>query len=130
MKKLLALTAMAVLFLAACSSPTQHLVGTWKVSKVETNFKDTNLPKSVVTHIKNEQKKISFRIVNDSIMVLMLDNNTHEARWKVNPKTKVIKYYFNNQKNSMHKLGTWKENNIVSQSNTPLGELTIVFKKQ
>lgn len=130
MKKLMALTAMAVFILTACSSPIQHLVGTWKVSKVETNFKDTNLPKSVVAHIKNEQKKISFKIVNDSILVLMLDNNTHEARWQMNPKTKVIKYYFHHQKNSMNKLGTWEGNDIVSQSKTPLGELTIVFKKQ
>jgi PBP1b-binding outer membrane lipoprotein LpoB len=130
MKKLFALIAVSLFFLAACSSPSQHLVGTWKVSKVETNFKDTNLPKSVIAHIKNEQKKISFKIVNDSILVLMLDNNTHEARWKMNPKTKVINYYFHHQKNAMNKLGTWEGNDIVSESSTPLGKLTVVFKKQ
>ena len=130
MKRLLALAAMAVFFLAACSNSTHQLVGTWKVSKVETNFKNSNLPKPVLTHIKNEQKQLSFKIINDSVMVLILDNNTHEAKWKMDPKTKVIKYYFDNQKNSMNKLGTWNGNNIVSQSHTPLGELTVVFKKQ
>ena len=130
MKKLLVLTVMTVFFMAACSSPGHHLVGTWKVSKVETNFKETNLPKSIVTHIKNEQKKISFKIINDSILVLMLDHNTYEARWEMNPETKVIKYYFHHRKNSKHPLGTLKNNTIISQSTTPLGALTVVFKKQ
>ena len=130
MKKLLVLAAMAVFFLTACSSSEHQLIGTWKVNKVETNFKDNNLPKSVVEHIKNEQKQLSFRIVNDSVMMLILDNNTHEARWKMDAKTKEIKYYFEKQKTAVHKLGTLEGNNIVTQSNTPLGTLTVTFKKQ
>lgn len=130
MKKLLALSAIAVFFLMACSSPGHQLIGTWKVSKVETNFKDTNLPKAIITHIKDEQKKLSFKIINDSLMVLILDKNTHEAKWKIDSKTKVIKYYFDDQKNSVNKLGTLEGNEIVSESHTPLGMLTVIFKKQ
>lgn len=130
MKKLLVLAAVTVFFLAACSSSKHQLLGTWKVSKVETNFKNTNLPKAVVEHIKDEQKQLSFKIVSDSVMVLILDNNTHEARWKMDPKTKVIKYYFKNKENSVYKLGTWDGNNITTQSNTPLGDITIIFKKE
>ena len=130
MKKLLALSAIAVFFLMACSSPGHQLIGTWKVSKVETNFKDTNLPKAIITHIKDEQKKLSFKIINDSLMVLILDKNTHEANWKIDSKTKVIKYYFDNQKNSVNKLGTLEGDEIVSESHTPLGMLTVIFKKQ
>lgn len=130
MKKLLVFAAVSVFFLAACSSSKHQLVGMWKVSKVETNFKNSNIPKAVVEHIKDEQKQLSFKIVNDSVMVLILDNNTHEARWKMDPKTKVIKYYFKNKENSIHKLGTWNGNDITTQSNTPLGEITITFKKE
>lgn len=130
MKKLLVLSLITSLFLISCSGTNHQLVGTWKVSKVETNFKATNIPKAVITHIKNEQKQISFKIINDSIMVLILDKNTHEARWKMDPNSKMIKYHFKSQKNYINKLGKWEGNEIVSTTNTPLGTLTVVFTKQ
>ncbi|MBE0651049.1 MAG: hypothetical protein IH595_09420 [Bacteroidales bacterium] len=130
MKKLLAFSAMAVFFLAACSSSGHELIGTWKVSKVETHFKDTNLPKAIITHIKDEQQQLSFKFINDSLMVLILDKNTHEAKWNIDSKTKVIKYYFDDQKGSVNTLGTLEGNEIVTESNTPLGTLTVIFTKQ
>ncbi len=130
MKKLLAIIATAVFFLTACSNPGHQLIGTWKVSKVETNFQDTNLPKAIVKHIQNEQKQLSFKIINDSLMVLILDKNAHEAKWKINPSTKEIQYYFDDHKNSVNKLGKLEGNDIVTESHTPLGTLTVIFKKQ
>ncbi|MBN2639396.1 MAG: hypothetical protein JXR65_09980 [Bacteroidales bacterium] len=117
-------------FFSSCSSQGSKLKGTWKVSNVETHFEVQNLPPNVIQHVKDEQKKISFRIVSDSVMVLMLDNNTHEAIWKMDPKTHVIKYYFSNQKDLINTLGTFKGNEIISESNTPLGKITVVFEKQ
>ncbi len=114
----------------SCSNTGHELVGTWKVSQVKTNFKDTNLPKVVIAHIKDEQKQLSFKIINDSVLVVILDKNAHEAKWKMDSKSKVISYYFDNQKNIINKLGTWEGNDIVSESNTPLGKLTVIFKKQ
>ena len=130
MKKLLIPAIIIVFFMMSCSNPGHKLVGTWKVSQVETNFKDTNLPKTIITHIKDEQKQLSFKIINDSVMVVILDNNAHEATWEMDSKSKVISYYFNNQKNVINKLGTWEGSDIVSESITPLGKLTVIFKKQ
>lgn len=130
MKKLLVPAVITAFFLISCSNTGRELVGTWKVSQVETNFKDSNLPKAIITHIKDEQKQLSFKIINDSVMVLILDQNTHEAKWKMDSKTKVISYYFDSQKNVINKLGTWDGNDITSESNTPLGKLTVTFKKQ
>lgn len=124
------LTVLAVFFLSSCSSPKRKLIGTWKVSKVETNFKNTKLPPNIIAHIKEEQKQISFEIVNDSVMVLMLDNNAHEAKWILGPKDKSISYYFSHQKNTINKLGVWNGNTIVSKSNTPLGQLIVIYAKK
>lgn len=117
-------------FFSSCTSSESKLIGTWKVVNVETHFNTNNLPPNIIQHVKDEQKKISFRIVSDSVMVLMLDNNTHEAIWKMDPKTHVIKYYFSNQKDLVNTLGTLKGNQIVSESNTPLGKITVVFEKK
>ena len=130
MKKLLALSVIAVFFITSCSNPNSKLIGTWKVNSVKTHFKMSNLPSNVIQHVENEQKKISFKIVSDSVMVFMLDNNTHEAKWNMDPQTHVIKYYFTNQKDLVNTLGTLKGNQIISNSNTPLGKITVVFEKQ
>lgn len=130
MKKCLVLSVITVFFLISCSRTGHQLVGTWKVNKVELNFKDANLPQAVITHIKDEQKQLSFKIINDSLMVLILSHNTHEARWQMDPKTKVIKYYFEGRKNSVNKLGKWEGSEIVCESNTPLGTMTVIFTKQ
>ena len=130
MKKFLILSAITMLFLAACAGPKSKLIGTWKVADVQTHFDSQNIPAGIITHIKDEQQKISFKIVSDSVMVLMLDKNTHEAIWKIDTKTNVIKYYFSDQKDLVNTLGTLKGNQIISESKTPLGKITIVFEKQ
>lgn len=130
MKKLLILSAIAMFFMVSCSNPESKLIGTWKVTDVQAHFDVKNLPPNITKHVENEQKKISFKIVSDSVMVLILDKNTHEAIWKMDPKTKVIKYYFSDQKNLINTLGTVKGNQIVSESKTPLGKITVVFEKQ
>lgn len=117
-------------FFSSCSGPASRLQGTWKVSDVETHFDVQNLPANIIQHVKDEQKNISFRMVSDSVMVLILDKNTHEAIWKMDPKTHVIKYYFSNQKGFMNILGTLKGKDIISESNTPLGKITVTFKKE
>jgi len=130
MKKLLLATIVVVFFLASCSSPKSKLIGTWKVSKVETDFGKTKLPPELITHIVDEQKKLSFRFVSDSVMVLLLDKNPHEAYWKLNEKTKTITYYFSNQKNRVNTLGVLKGNEIINETKMPLGELKVHYQKR
>jgi len=130
MKKFLILSAISMLFIVACAGPKSKLIGTWKVTDVQTQFDAKNLPPNIIQHVKDEQKKISFKIVSDSVMVLMLDKNTHETIWKMDPKTNVIKYYFSDQRDLVNTLGTVKGNQIISESKTPLGKITVIFEKQ
>lgn len=130
MKNLWIPAVLLLFFFSSCSSSESKLKGTWKVANVETHFDVKSLPANIIQHVKDEQKKISFRIVSDSVMVLMLDNNTHEAIWKMDPKSHVIKYYFSNQKELVNTLGTLKGNEIISESKTPMGKITVVFEKK
>lgn len=130
MKNLWVPVVLLFFFFSSCTSEQSKLKGTWKVSDVETQFKVKNLPSNLIQHIKDEQKKISFKVVSDSVMVLILDKSPHEAVWKMNPKTHVIKYYFSDQKGFLNTLGTLKGNEIVSESKTPLGKITVTFTKE
>lgn len=120
----------AIIFTGACNNPAAKLKGDWKVADVKTDFGETKLPPELIAHIVDEQKKISFRILNDSVLVLVLDNNTHEAKWKMD-KDHNINYFFSTQPQIVNKLGQWDgDNKIVSDTKTPLGNLIVTYEKK
>ncbi len=119
-----------IFILGSCSSSNSKLIGTWKVKSVQTHFGDENIPPAIITHIKDEQKKLSFKIVNDSVIVFMMDNNTHEGHYTLNPNSKVITYSFTGQNEFKNKLGFWNGSEIINDTKTPLGNLTVTFSKQ
>ncbi len=129
MKKLWVVALLAIVFMGACNSTGEKLVGNWKVANVQTDFGKTKLPPEIEAHIVAEQKKISFRIMNDSVLVLMLDNNTHEAKWKMD-KEHNITYYFSTQPQIVNKLGKWNGSQIVSDTKTPLGKIIVTYAKK
>ncbi|VAW28118.1 hypothetical protein MNBD_BACTEROID07-2124 [hydrothermal vent metagenome] len=129
MKKIWILALLAIVFAGACNSPESKLIGNWKVSGVQTDFGTTKLPPEIIAHIVAEQKKISFRIINDSVLVLILDNNTHEAKWKMN-KEHEISYYFSTQPQLVNKLGKWNGSQIVTDTKTPLGKIIVTYEKK
>ncbi len=129
MKKYVFVLLLAAVFLGACNSSSSQLKGEWKVTDVQTQFGKTKLPPELVAHIVAEQKKISFRILNDSVMVLLLEKNTHEAKWKMD-KEHNITYYFTSQPLFVHKLGKWDGKKIISDSKTPLGDLIVTYEKK
>ncbi len=129
MKKFWILALLAIVFLGACNSPESKLIGNWKVAGVQTDFGKIKLPPEIIAHIVAEQKKISFRIINDSVLVLMLDNNTHEAKWKMD-KQHNISYYFTTQPRLVNKLGKWNGNEIITDTKMPLGKLVVTYEKK
>ncbi len=129
MKKLWIVALLAIVFMGACNSTGKKLVGHWKVTDVQTDFGKTKLPPELTAHIVAEQKKINFRIMNDSVMVLILDNNTHEAKWKID-KENNISYYFSTQPQVVNKLGKWNGSQIISDTKTPLGKIIVTYEKK
>ncbi len=129
MKKIWILALLAIVFMGACNSPESKLIGNWKVARVQTNFGKTKLPPEIIAHIVAEQKKISFRIINDSVLVLMLDHNAHETKWKMD-KEHNISYYFSTQPQIVNKLGKWNGTQIVTDTKTPLGKMIVTFEKK
>ena len=75
------------------------------------------------------QKQTHFKILNDSLMVIISNNNTYEAVWSFDKETRVINYHFKGD-TDYHKLGVFNDPNIVSESSTVLGTITTTYSKE
>ena len=111
-------------------SVEKQLTGTWKVTDVQTDFDENKVTPEMLRQVVDMQKNTFFRIMNDSMMVIISNNVTHEARWRYDENTSEIIYFFVGMENMSNVLGKYENNQIVSKSNTPLGVITTVYGKE
>ena len=117
--------------LGSCGSSTeQKLIGTWKVEDVQTDFKEQEVTPEMLAQVVELQKQTYFRFVSDSIMVIISNNNTHEAHWTFSDEDHLIMYFFEGMETQPNKLGRFENDKIVQESTTALGKITTVFTKQ
>ena len=131
MKKILLLSVVSLLlFVSACSSdPKAELIGTWKVDKVDTEFDETKVNPEMISQIVEMQKETFFRFLNDSVMVIVSNNNTHEASWLLDDEGN-ISFFFKGQELKPTKLGKVEDGRIISNSKTALGSMEISYVKE
>ena len=124
-------TAATILLLSSCGGSLESkLIGTWKVSDVQTDFKEAEVTPETYAQVVEIQKQTHFRILNDSTMVIISNNNTHEAKWFLNTDENEITYFFSGMESTQNKLGNYKDSQIVSESETPLGTIMIYYDKE
>ena len=120
-----------LLLVFSCSSSTEsRMKGDWKVTDVQTDFNEDEVTPEMLKQVVEMQKQTFFRILNDSTMVIISNNNTHEAKWFIDDETKEISYIFGGTVSTPHVLGKLKNGVIVSESTTPLGAMTIIYSKE
>lgn len=121
---------LALIVISSCgSNPKAKLIGTWKVSDVQTNFDASQETPEMHSQIVEMQKQTHFRFVNDSTMIIISNNNTHEAKWIFNEEDQSIAFFFEGMEANPNILGTLEDNLIVSESKTPLGMITTYYAK-
>lgn len=133
MKKtlILLLSVFSVLIIGSCGgSPEAKMIGTWKVDDVQTDFNEMEVTPEMLSQVVEMQKQTYFRIVDDSTMVIISNNNTHEAKWQFNAESNEISYFFEGMESSLNVLGKLIEGKVVNESETPLGTMTIVYAKE
>lgn len=119
--------------LISCSSPEKKLTGTWKVSDVQTGFNENDVTPEMLSQAVDLQKQTYFRILNDSAMVIISNNNTHEAIWQYNKETSEITYSFKGSpgpQTLVNVLGKYQDGKIIQKSTTPLGVITTTYEKE
>ncbi len=116
-------------FAVSCGGPGNKLRGTWKVSKVDTKFDENTMTPEMIKQIVDLQKKTYFKIIDDSSMVIISDNNPFDARWYIDDNN-VISYKFKNSVTKPNVLGKFEDGVIKSESNTALGKIITYYEKE
>ena len=131
-KNLLVIAGFILMMIAiSCgSSPEKKLIGTWKVADVKIDFDESKVSPEMLSQIIEMQKQTYFRIINDSVMVIISNDNTHETKWALNQEDNTISFFFEGVETKPNKLGVYNEPNIISESNTPLGKMITYYEKE
>ena len=134
MKKVIfAIGILGLMVLVSCqSSPESKLIGTWKVVEVETDFDETRSNPKMINQVVETQKQTFFKIINDTLMVILSTGNTYEAKWKLNPDDQSITYTFDewDDNSSPFTLGVFVDNQIIAESNMAMGKMVVYFEKE
>ena len=131
MKKLILVgLGITLVWLASCSSPESKLIGTWKVNDVETNFDEQSVSPEMLKQVIEMQKQTYFRIMDDSTMIIISNDNTHEARWILDSDDNTVTFFFEGMETTLNTLGKYSDDQIVSETCTPLGKMIIFYGKE
>ena len=114
----------------SCSSPESKLKGTWKVEDVDAQFDEGTMTPAMLSQVVEMQKETYFRILNDSVLIIVSPDNTYEAKWVLNEENNVINYFFEGMETSINELGILVGGQIVSTTTTPIGEMVITYGKE
>jgi len=129
MKNISLLLLLSIVLFASCSSTENKLVGTWKVEDVKTDFNESNTTPQMLQQIVEIQKQMYFKIRTDSVMVIIINNNPHEAVWSIDKGNQVISYHFKND-TTVYKLGDYVDSFIITKSNKSFGIITTTYSKE
>ena len=115
---LLSLAAM----LGACQHDTGPLFGTWTVDKVNVQFDEQRSTPELVKQIGEMERQNTLRINADSILVFNGLEEIKEGRLSLRSDGTML---FDGTI-----FGVWKDGLIVTQTGSPLGEVTVTYKKE
>lgn len=119
-KTFLFLLALAFPF-CACHQKTDSIIGKWVADKVNVRFDEQHSTPEVVKQVGVMEKQNYFIISNDSVLVF----NSLEME-------KIGRVSSDKQGNLFLDdvlFGQWKNGEIVTKTPSPLGEITVVYKK-
>jgi hypothetical protein len=118
------------LFVASCgSNPKEELIGTWRPDKVDTEFDENKVNPEMIRQIVEMQKRTFFKFINESVMIIVSNNNTHEASWLLDEEG-TISFYFKGQELKPNKLGKVEDGKILAVTKSQLGTIKIWYVKE
>lgn len=117
-------------FVSCGKSPESKLVGTWKVQDVQTDFDENAVTPEMLRQMVELEKQTYFRILNDSVMIIISDNNTYETNWLLNHETNVISYFFEGQESKANELGRVEGDQVINESTRPFGNMSVYYEKE
>jgi hypothetical protein len=121
MKKNLLFLAGLAFVLAACHR-NDSLIGTWTVEKVNVQFDERHNTPELVKQIGEMEKQNVITISNDSTLTFKGLEETSQGRLSMKSDGTLL---FDDTV-----FGQWKEGQIVTRTDSPLGEILVTYKKE
>lgn len=107
--------------LCACQPKQPSLIGEWKADKVNVQFDERRSTPELVRQIGEMEKQNQFSISSDSILVFKgLESKTRGQLTTDGQENLYLDGVL---------FGQWKNGEIVTKTPSPLGEITIVYRK-
>ena len=121
MKKCLSLLMAFGLMFGACQrNPSDSLLGTWTVSKVNVQFDEQHSTPDLVKQVGEMEKQNVISISKDSTLVF----KGLEEEWQGRASLKNDTLYLEGTA-----FGVWKGGEIVTRTGSPLGEIIVTYRK-
>ena len=108
--------------LCACQPEEDSLIGTWAVDKVHVQFDESRVTPELVKQVGEMEKRNTFSINADSTLVF----KGLDADWK--GRVSLVGDSTLCREGSV--FGTWKDGKIVTRTESPVGEVVIIYKKK
>lgn len=122
MKKNIPLLFGLALLLSSCIETTNSIIGDWVADKVKVQFDENRSTPELVKQIGEMEKQNSISISADSILVFKsLDS---EVRGRLSLSEGVLMLVDGTP------FGEWNEGQIITRTDSPLGEIVVWYKKR
>ena len=128
---ILSLMAAAVFMITSCGgSPESKLIGTWKSYDVQTDFDEDAVNPEMLSQMVEIQEQTYFRIINDTTLIIISEDNTYETQWVLDHETNTLSYFFSGRESKANILGRVEGDEIISESVRPFGKMTVHYRKE
>ena len=123
MKKSLIFLAGLAVALAACHrNPTDSLIGTWTVDKVNVQFDERHSTPELVKQMGEMERQNVITISKDSILTFKGLEENYQGRVSLqNERTLLFEGAV---------FGQWKAGQIVTRTDSPIGEVVVKYRKK
>ena len=121
MKKHILVLFSLILLLMACTQKPDTLIGDWVADKVNVQFDENHATPELVKQIGEMEKQNTLNISSDSLLIFKGLDETWEGRITLMEGDKL---YCNGKL-----FGQWINGEIITHTNSPLGEIIVRYKK-
>ena len=121
-KSLILLAGLAIAFVACHRNPTDSLIGTWTVEKVNVQFDERRSTPELVKQMGEMEKQNVITINPDSTLIFKGLEESYQGRINLKGDGTLLR--------DGTAFGIWKDGEIVTRTDSPIGEILVTYKKE
>lgn len=120
-KSLIFLAGLAIAFVACHRKPADSLIGTWTVEKVNVQFDERRSTPELVKQMGEMERQNVITISSDSTLTFKGLEENYQGRISLKGDGTLLR--------DGTAFGIWKDGEIVTRTDSPIGEILVTYKK-